>query len=231
MVPKWDYYDPMLHRVHEILLVASPYDAYILEEDGRLTEQILTEYLCMNLSYAPRAWRASTAAEAMTMLSKRDFDLVIALLRIPDMDPVTFGAEVKEKHPDIAVILLIYDTTELAPLQSQSLEKAIDKVFVWSGNANVFPVIIKYVEDKRNVRRDIEKGDVRAIIVVEDNARYYSVILPRIYSEVLYHTRALIDQSLNDTDRLLRLRARPKILLTKPTLLCKSIISTSGFPV
>ncbi|MEE9166954.1 MAG: PEP/pyruvate-binding domain-containing protein [Candidatus Neomarinimicrobiota bacterium] len=213
-VQRLQYHDLMLYRVHEILLVSSPYDAYILEEDGRLTEQILTEYLGMNLSYAPRVWRASTAGVAMTLLSERKFDLVITLLRIPDMDPVTFGTKVKEKYPRIPVVLLIYDTSELLPLQSQLHEEAIDKVFVWSGNSNVFPVIIKYVEDKLNVVRDIEKGDVRVIIVVEDNPRYYSIILPRIYSEVLYLTRKLMDKSLNDTHRLLRLRARPKILLS-----------------
>lgn len=241
MPVEWNYHDLMLHRVHEILLVASPYDAYILEQDGRLTEQILTEYLGMNLSYAPRAWRASSAKEAMKLLSRQKFDLVIALLRIPDLDPVTFGSRVKEKHPHIPVILLVYDTTELAALQPHLHEDAIDKVFVWSGDAHVFPVIIKYVEDGKNVKRDIEKGDVRAIIVVEDNPRYYSIILPRIYSEVLYHTRALMDKSLNDAHRLLRLRARPKILLASSfeeaqefVKICKNnllgIISDIRFP-
>ena len=239
--PDWNYHDLMIHRVHEILIVASPYDAYILEEDGRLTEQILTEYLGMNLSYAPRAWRASTATEAMELLMKQKFDLVIALIRISDMDPLSFGTQVKKRYPHIPFILLVYDTTELGPFQDFIHKHAIDKVFVWSGNANVFPVIIKYIEDRRNLKNDIEKGDVRAIIVVEDNPRYYSIILPRIYSDVLYHTRNLIDQSLNNTHRLLRLRARPKVLLTstfeeaqKYVNICNEnllgIISDIGFP-
>jgi len=238
---QWNYHDLMLHRVHEILLVASPYDAYILEQDGRLTEQIMTEYIGMNLSYAPRVWNASSAAEAMEMLKKQKFGLVIALLRISDMNPISFGKQVKDKFPQIPVVLLLYDTTELGLLQDYFYEEAIDKVFVWNGDANVFPVIIKYIEDKKNVKRDIKKGDVRAIIVVEDNPRYYSIILPRIYSEVLYHTRILMDESLNDTHRLLRLRARPKILLCstfeeaqKYVRICKEnllgIISDIRFP-
>lgn len=208
----WNYQDLMLHRVHEILIVASPYDAYILEEDGRLTEQILHEYLGMQLGYAPRAWQASTAAEALKMLSKQRFDLVITMMRISE-DPLSFGQQVKEKHPKIPVILLLYDSSELAHLPNPVPTNAIDKTFVWQGNSAVFPVIIKYIEDKKNIKRDIKKGDVRAIIVIEDNPQYYSLILPRIYSEILYHTRKLIDRSLNDTHRMLRQRARPKILL------------------
>ena len=89
------FQDLMLHRIHEILLVASPYDAYTLEEDGKLTEQILHEYLGMNLSYAPRVWQANTASYAMDFLSRRPIDLIIVMLRISDMDPLTFGANVK----------------------------------------------------------------------------------------------------------------------------------------
>ena len=102
----WHFQDLMLHRVHEILLVASPYDAFILEEDGRLTTQILHEYLGMNLSYAPRVWQANTAAYAMDLLSRRSIDLIIVMLRISDMDPVTFGTKVKELYKNKPIILL-----------------------------------------------------------------------------------------------------------------------------
>ena len=94
------FQDLMLHRVHEILMVASPYDSFILEEDGRLTEQILHEYLGMNLSYAPRVWRAATAGIALELLSKRPYDLVIVMLRISDMNPISFGKKVKELYPN-----------------------------------------------------------------------------------------------------------------------------------
>ena len=121
------FQDLMLHRIHEILLVASPYDAFILEEDGQLTEQILHEYIGMNLSYAPRVWQASTAAKAMEMLSKRKYDLVIVGLRISDMDPLTLGRMNKESDPQKPVILLVFDESELQQLPQTIPKEIIDK--------------------------------------------------------------------------------------------------------
>ncbi|MCF7803893.1 MAG: hypothetical protein K9N46_01150 [Candidatus Marinimicrobia bacterium] len=203
----------MLHRIHEILIVASPYDAFIIEEDGRLSEQILHEYLGINLRYAPRVWRASTAAEAMELLAKRKINLVVTMLRVPDMDPISFGRQVKEEYQDVPVVLMTYDTAQLKHLPDPLPRDAVDQAFIWTGNAKVLMAIIKYFEDKRNVDRDIRKADVRAMILVEDDPYYYSVILPLLYSEIYYHTRHLLDKSLNDAHRLLRMRGRPKILL------------------
>ena len=106
----------MVHRVHEILLVASPYDAFILEEDGGLTEQIMTEYIGMNFNYAPRVTRSSTAASAMNDLSKNNFDLGIVMLRIEDTEPISLGKSIKKSYPNMPVILLAFDET-LLPLQ------------------------------------------------------------------------------------------------------------------
>jgi len=208
-----NFQDLMLHRIHEILLVASPYDAFILEEDGRLTQQILYEYLGMNLSYAPRVWHAKNATTGLQMLSDRSYDLVIVMMRIADMDPITFGEKVKKSFPDKPIILLAFDESEITHLPQKRLEKIIDKIFIWSGNANVFPAIIKNIEDKMNLQRDYKIADIRAIIVVEDNPRYYSIILPLIYRTALKHARNLIDKSLSDIDKLLLFRARPKIIL------------------
>ena len=143
----------MLYRVHEILLIASPYDSYILEEDGRLTEQILGEYIGMNLSYAPRLWNASSANDAIEMLDNRSFDLIIVMLRISDMNPITLSKKIKEKYPDKPIILLAFDESELEHIP-ENYRNTIDNIFIWSGNSNVFPAIIKYVEDKENVYRD-----------------------------------------------------------------------------
>ncbi len=203
----------MLYRIHEILLVASPYDAFILEEDGRLTQQILYEYLGMNLSYAPRVWHADNATIGLKMLSDRSYDLVIVMMRIADMDPITFGEKVKADFPDKPIILLAFDESEITALPQARLNQSIDKVFIWSGNANVFPAIIKNIEDRENLRRDFEIADIRAIIMVEDDPRYYSIILPRIYRTALKHARSLINKSLSDTDKLLVFRARPKVIL------------------
>ena len=209
-----NYQDFMLYRVHEILLIASEYDSYILEEDGRLTEQILNEYIGMNLSYAPRLWNASTAGDAISMLDKRSFDLIIIMLRISDMNPIELSKKIKKSYPSKPIILLSFDESELSVLPTQDL-KYIDNIFIWSGNSNVFPAIIKYIEDKKNVNRDTLKGDVRSIIVIEDTPRYYSSILPMLYKIIVYHTKELIDKSLNDSQKLLHLRRRPKILLAQ----------------
>ena len=161
------FQDLMLHRVHEILLVASPYDAYTLDEDGRLTEQILHEYLGMNLSYAPRVWQANTAFYAMDLLSRRPIDLIIVMLRISDMDPITFGAKVKELYSNKPIILLAFDESEIKQLPD-NIDDVIDHVFVWTGDSSVFPAIIKCIEDMKNVKRDVRIGNVRAILFIED---------------------------------------------------------------
>lgn len=209
----FNYYDLMLHRIHEVLLVTSPYDAFILEEDGQLSEQILHEYLGMDLRYAPRIWQASSAQQAMEMLGKRKINLVITMARVSDIDVISFGHQIKEQYPEMPVILLAYDASELQHLPDPIKSGAIDQMFIWTGNASVLTTVIKYIEDQRNVERDIKKANIRAIIVVEDDPYYYSVIMPMLYSEIFYHTRNLLDKSMNSAHRLLRMRARPKILL------------------
>ena len=168
--------DLMFHHIHEILLVASPYDSFVLEEDGRLTEQISHEYMGMNFSNAPRVWQASTAADALTMLSHQDFDLIIVMMRIADMDPVLFCAKIKETYPKKPVILLAFDESEIKQLPEDFEKSAIDRVFIWSGNANVLLAIVKMFEDAMNIRRDIKKADVRCIIPVS----YTHLTLPTI---------------------------------------------------
>ena len=208
-----DFQDLMPHRVHEILLVASPYDAFILEEDGRLTEQILTEYLGMNFNYAPRVNRVSTALEALENIKSKKFDLIIVMLRIEDQDPLTLGSIIKERYPKKPVILLSFDETELKQLPTFISPESIDRVFIWSGDASVFPAIIKHTEDRKNAKLDILRGNVRAILLIEDSPRMYSILLPLIYREIVYQTKGLVDKSLNNAQRLLHLRGRPKILL------------------
>ena len=213
-IEKLKFQDLMQYRVHEILLVASPYDAFILEQDGRLSEQILTEFKGMNLSYAPRIWSAHTAKKALDMIKERPYDLIIVMLRISDMGPISFAQKIKNKYPRKPMILLAFDESEVKALKNR-IESVFDNVFIWTGNSNVFAAIIKYVEDKRNVKKDIASGDVRIILLVEDNVRYYSTFFPEVYREVLYYTKELMSKSLNDAHRLIRMRARPKILLAK----------------
>ncbi|MEE8478756.1 MAG: response regulator, partial [Candidatus Neomarinimicrobiota bacterium] len=205
--------DLMLFRVHEILLVASPYDTFILEEDGRLTEQILNEYLAMNFYQSPRMWRVETGKSALKLLTKRDFDVVIVMLRLADMDSIQLCSKIKRLYPDKPIILLIFDEYEIEDIPSTTLQKYIDKVFIWTGNPNVFPGMMKYIEDKNNSKRDIIRGGVRTIIFIEDNPRFYSMILPLLYKEIMFHTQNLVNKSLDATSRLIHLRGRAKVLL------------------
>jgi len=211
---KIDFQDLMLYRIHEILLVASPYDAFILEEDGKLTEQILTEYLGLNLSYAPRVWNAPTAKKANEMLKKRFFDIIIVMMRISDMDPIQFSQKIKEQFPKKPIVLLAFDQSEIKNI-SQINQKIFDEIFIWTGNANVFPAVIKSIEDKKNIKSDIKTADVRTILFIEDTPKYYSSILPILYKEIIQNTKKLIDNSLNNSQKILHMRARPKIILVK----------------
>ena len=210
-----DFQDLMPHRIHEILLVASPYDAFILEEDGHLTEQILTEYIGMNFTYAPRVTRVSTGQEAIKIMQEKKFDLVIVMLRIEDQDPLSLGKTIKQKYPKKPVILLAFDETELQQLPEVISAKSINRTFIWSGDASVFPAIIKYIEDRKNAKQDILDKGIRCILVVEDSPRMYSILLPLLYKEIMYQTKNLINRRLSQSKRLLLLRARPKVLLTQ----------------
>ena len=213
LLQKTSFQDLMLNRIHEILLVASPYDAFILEEEGGLTQQILYEYLGMNLSYAPRVWHAETATKGLKMLSDRAYDMVIVMMRIADMDPLTFSQEVKENYLNKPVILLAFDESEIQDIDKNDINRSIDKIFIWSGNADVFPAIIKYLEDKMNIQRDFNIADIRSILVVEDDPRQYSITLPFLYQTMLKYVRSLIDNKLSDIDKMFLFRARPKIIL------------------
>lgn len=204
----------MQHRVHEILLISSLYDAFKLEEDGRLGEMIFTEYQDMNLSSAPRITRVSTGDHAMRKLRARHYDLVITMTRISDMNPFELGRKVKKKHSSIPVIMLASNRREyMWATQRVSDITGIDKVFIWHGDSNIFTTIVKYIEDQMNAPRDILKGGARAIIVVEDSPKYYSIFLPMLYSVIINTTQKLMKHEYTDELRLFRMRSRPKILL------------------
>jgi DNA-binding response OmpR family regulator len=206
------FHDLMKFRVREILIVSSMYDAFVLEQDGRLSEKIMSEYVDLNLSFIPRVTRVSSAQEAFRALREKSFDLVITMPRIVDMDPFEFGRKVKEFDPGMIVVLLTYSTVELERLVKLKKGRGIDKIFYWSGDSKILLAIVKYVEDLFNIREDTRAG-VRVILIVEDSPLYYSSFLPVIYTEIMTQTRLLISESVNALHRLLRMRARPKIML------------------
>ena len=129
----WDFQDLMLYRVHEILLISSPYDAYILEQDGKLTEQILSEYIGMNLSYAPRVWNVSTGKAAIDILSKRNFDLVIIMMRIADISSIDLGSKIRKRYPQKPIILLAFDESEIKRISFKQ-KSIFDQIFIWFGD-------------------------------------------------------------------------------------------------
>ena len=129
------------------------------------------------------------------------------------MDPLTFSQEVKENYPNKPVILLAFDESEIQDIDKNDINRSIDKIFIWSGNADVFPAIIKYLEDKMNIQRDFNIADIRSILVVEDDPRQYSITLPFLYQTMLKYVRSLIDNRLSDIDKMFLFRARPKIIL------------------
>ncbi len=208
------FHDLIKFRVREILLVSSFYDAFVLEEDGRLSERIFSEYIDLNLRFIPRIVRVSSAEEALKALKESSFDLVITMTRLADMNPLEFGKKVKQIITGLPVVLLTYDWVPPDDLIKFRETGTIDKVFYWTGDTKILLAIIKYVEDLKNVDNDSKLG-VKIILVIEDSPRYYSLFLPLIYSEIMTQTRSLISEGVNDLHRMLRMRARPKILMAE----------------
>ncbi len=203
----------MPFRVQEILLVASLYDAYTLEEGGRLTELLLSEYRDLNLSFAPQVTRVSDAEEALDLIRARRFDLVLTMTRLRDMEAVDLADSIKSLDPELPVFCLAFNPRELARLAEQAPCSSIDRFFLWTGDVRLLLAIIKNSEDVRNIEHDTRYGDVRTILLVEDSVRFYSAYLPLLYTEVLRQTDALMKEGINLSHKLLRMRARPKILL------------------
>jgi DNA-binding NarL/FixJ family response regulator len=205
----------MVNRVRDILLVSSPYDAFILEEDGRLSEQIFTEYSELNLSTAPRISQVSTAARAFEMMKRHRFDLVLTTTRLADADVRVFAREIKERFPLMKVATLILSEADLNFVGDGRRASAIDHLFLWTGDAGILLAIIKLFEDEMNAEEDTANGGVRVIIVVEDSVRRYSAFLSLLYRELMAQSSSLSAEGVNDLQRTLRMRARPKLLLAR----------------
>ncbi len=205
----------MAKKVGNILLVSTPYDAFIMEEEGRLAERIIHEYRGLNLSRPPHLTWVSTAREAITTLSRKKFDLVLTMPRLDDMDAFGLSRHIKEIYPALPVFLLAHRTNRQLFDSETRLNRSIDKIFIWTGNTDLLLALIKNVEDRMNIEHDTQRAKVRVLIMVEDSPLYYSSILPLLYKEIVLQTQAVMEDSLNDEHRILRMRARPKILLAE----------------
>ncbi|HOJ03717.1 MAG TPA: PEP/pyruvate-binding domain-containing protein [Bacteroidota bacterium] len=210
-----DFKDLMRVRVNNILLVSSLYDYYTVVEDGQLTEALFNEYSELNLHYAPHITRVSSGEEALRLMESRDFDLVLSMLRLGDMDLASFCATMKHAHPDIPLFLLSFQSAEFDLFLKSADTARFDNVFIWAGDRTLFLAIIKLYEDVRNAPVDCLEFGVRSIMLVEDSPWFYSSYLPLIYAELITQVQALIEEGRNFADKLLRQRARPKILLAR----------------
>jgi len=205
------FHDLMPFKVQEILLVSSPYDAYIMEEDGSIATRLINEYHGLNLSKPPKITRVSSASEALVMIEKKNFDMVITMPYLGGKNAYELGADIKKIQSDLPVILVGHNMRSTFPDMLDS--HSVDKIFLWCCEADLLLAIIKNVEDHRNVDLDTKRAMVRVIIYVEDSPLYRSLFLPLIYNEVVRQTQSVLDESLNERHRLLRMRARPKILM------------------
>ncbi len=238
------YHDLAQYHVREILLVTSLYDAFILEEEEKLNEKIFGEYYGLNLSNVPRITNASDENEAEKLLNEKYFDFVIITMRTQNLTPFELASRIKNINLNLPIFLLLYDNSDIILLnQMRDKISIFEKVFVWNRDTKIFLAIIKYFEDKINCENDTRVGLVRVILLVENSVRYYSRYLPILYTEIIKQTQRLITRdNLDGVKKILRMRARPKVLLAvsyeeavelyekfQNTILC--VISDVKFPI
>ena len=215
---KYDFTDTsfdllMQKRIHRVLVICSNYDNYMLEEDGRIDEQIFNEYASLNLRYPPTFVQTDNAEDAFKILQDGDIDLVISMLSLKGTDVFGLAKRIKSKYENIPIVVLTYFSREVSlRLEGEDLS-AIDYVFCWLGDASLILAIIKLIEDKMNADYDIENIGVQAIILVENSIRYISSYLPNIYRIILLQSLDFQKEALNEHQRMLKMRGRPKILL------------------
>lgn len=209
------FHELMSQKVREILLISSLYDAWVMEEDCRLSEAIINEYRGLNLSQPPRLNWVSSLEAALTALKNKKMDLVILMPRMAETNVVATAEMIKTVAPDIPIMLLCHHIDpclgfNFLPLSSLPL---FNRVFFWRGNSDLLLAMIKGAEDQKNVAYDTRSASIRVIIFVEDSPEYLSALLPLFYRELVTQTQAVMEEGLNEEHRLLAMRARPKILV------------------
>jgi hypothetical protein len=208
------FHSLMQFRVREILLISTVYDAYIIEREGKLSELIFREFYQLNISNAPRITSVPSYEKAEKKMEKKSYDLVIIMMGVDKKSPFDISRKIKELKKKMPVLLLLNNNSDTKYLSKHEDElKYIDKLFVWNGDSKIFLAMIKYVEDKMNVKKDTKEGMVRVILLVEDSIRYYSRYLPTIYTVVMKQIQNLIEEESDEFNKMLRMRARPKILI------------------
>ncbi len=205
----------MNKRIYNVLLIATKYDAFMLEDDGRVDEQIFNEYTSLSLRYPPRFTQVTTEAEALAELKDRNFELIICMPNMDNRDIFAAATEIKVHYPNIPIVVLTPFSKEVSKRIANEDLSAIDYVFSWLGNAELLLAIIKLIEDKMNAPDDTASVGVQIILLVEDSIRFYSSALPHLYKFVLEQSQMFAKEALNDHQRTLRMRGRPKIKLAR----------------
>ena len=204
----------MSFKIQNILLVSSLYDIYNLREDGQLADMLVAEYAEFRLSSAPTIKRVDSGSSALEALKSKNYELIIILRTLSDIDPDAFSSQAKELCPGIPIVMMAFHHRELEQVR-EKVSDAFDNIFIWNGESKMLLTIIKLVEDKVNVVADTEQVGVRVVILVENSVRFYSSYLPLMYAEIMRQTSALLSESINSAARRMRMRARPKILLAE----------------
>jgi DNA-binding NarL/FixJ family response regulator len=205
----------MQKRIRKVLVICSSYDFFMLEEDGRIDEHIFNEYVSLNLRYPPVFIHADSAKKAFSLLENEQFDLIIEMLSIGDFDSFELAKQLKNTYPSIPIVILTHFSREVSlKLENEDLS-AIDYVFCWLGNADLLLAIIKLIEDRMNADFDIQQIGVQAILLIEDSIRFISSFLPNLYRIILQQSMELMKEALNEHQKMLRRRGRPKIILAQ----------------
>ena len=209
------FQDLMQKRIFNVLLVASPYDAFMMEEDGRIEEQLYFEYVALNLSSPPRVTRVSTIPEALEKLREKHFGLAIVMPGVDISETFAGARAMKELKPTLPIVVLTPFSKAVSRTLANEDLSGIDYVFSWLGNVDLLLAIIKLMEDKLNADKDINEVGVQTILVVEDSVRFYSSVLPHIYKNLLKQSFESSTEALNEHEQMLRMRGRPKVLLAR----------------
>jgi hypothetical protein len=214
-------------KVKEVLLLATLYDSYSIVREGQFTDKIFGEFLQLNLYTYPRFTSVNTEEDALRMVKTREFEMVIIMVGVDKNIPVRAANAIFKQKPSLPILLLVNNNGDLRYFQTSNEKiESIDRVFVWNGNSNVFLAMIKYIEDKKNVEEDTKNGSVRVILLVEDSIQYYSRYLPMLYTNIMTQTQNLVeDKSADELHKIMKMRARPKVILVSSYEEAVSIIS------
>ena len=205
----------MQRRIYNVLLIASPYDAFMIEEDGRVEEQLYFEYVKLNLSSPPRVAKATDYDTALAMLAEKHYDLIIAMPGVDISETFTRAKEIKQAYADVPIVVLTPFSREVSRRLANEDLSAVDYVFSWLGNVDLLLAIIKLLEDSMNADNDVNGIGIQMIMLVENSVRFYSAALPTLYRFLLQQSMEFSTEALNAHEQMLRMRGRPKVVLAR----------------